>query len=139
MVRTKRVYEPPSRGDGRRLLVERRWPRGLTKARAALAAWLRDVAPSPDLHVWYGHDPARWAEFARRYRRELEAPDRRRLVDAIAEDARHGTVTLVYATRSMERNSAILLRDAVVRRLHRRAPGVRRARPRASRTRRSRA
>ncbi|HZP41104.1 MAG TPA: DUF488 family protein [Candidatus Binatia bacterium] len=113
MVKTKRVYEPPTPDDGRRVLVERLWPRGLTKERAALAEWLRDVAPSPALHEWYGHDPARWPEFQRRYRKELAAPERRRLVAALADEARRGTVTLVYATRSTERNGAVVLRDAI--------------------------
>lgn len=115
MLKTKRIYEPPAPDDGRRILVERLWPRGLTKERAALAAWLRGIAPSPALHTWYGHDPARWAEFVRRYRRELAEPERRTLLATLADEARRGTVTLVYATRSTERNNAVVLRDAIAR------------------------
>ena len=106
MVKLKRVYEPPSRADGRRVLVERLWPRGLTRADADIAEWLRDLAPSDALRRWYGHDPAKWPEFRRRYRAELRTPERRRLLEALAEHARRGTVTLVFAARDEERNSA---------------------------------
>ena len=113
MVRLKRAYDAPTRSDGRRVLVERLWPRGLTKEAAQLTAWLRDIAPSPELRRWYGHDPEKWPEFQRRYRAELHRPAARQLLAALAEQARQGTVTLIFAARDTERNSAALVRDEV--------------------------
>ena len=113
MVKLKRAYDPPARSDGRRVLVERLWPRGLKKADAQLADWLRDLAPSPALRTWYGHDPDKWPEFRRRYRAELRQPARRALLQQLAAHARRGTVTLVFAARDPERNSAVLVRAAL--------------------------
>ena len=108
-IRLKRVYETPSPEDGVRVLVERLWPRGLTKERAAVDHWLKDLAPSPELRRWFGHDPARWDEFRRRYAAELDGqPD---AVARLAALARGHRVTFVYAARDDERNSARLLRD----------------------------
>src|SRR5262245_48557185 len=112
MVKVKRVYEPVARGDGRRILVERLWPRGIAKDDPRVGEWLRDVAPSAELRRWYGHDPSRWAEFRRRYRAELRSK-RRPFVEALADRARRGNVTLVYAARDIERNSALVVRDEV--------------------------
>lgn len=109
MIKLKRVYEPPARSDGRRFLVERLWPRGLTKEAAQLTEWLRDLAPSDRLRRWYGHDPAKWPEFKRRYRTELRAPERQALLARLAAAAGTGTITLVYAARDTERNSAIVV------------------------------
>src|SRR3954468_23813291 len=100
MIRLKRAYERPSRSDGERVLVERLWPRGLTKARAAIDLWLKDVAPSPELRKWFGHDPAKWEQFQRRYRKELQG--RKEAVADLRRLARKGTVTLVYAARDEE-------------------------------------
>ena len=107
----KRVYEAPSPDDGTRILVERLWPRGLSKERAAVDVWLKDVAPSPALRTWYGHDPAKWTEFRRRYRDELRSrPDElQRLEDLV----RLGPVTFVYAARDPERNSARVLMETL--------------------------
>ena len=108
-IRIKRVYDPPSEEDGLRVLVDRLWPRGLSKARARLDDWLPFAAPSTSLRQWYGHDPARWAGFQRRYRAEFESsrPD----VSAILDHARRGgRVTLLYATREREYNNAAALR-----------------------------
>lgn len=113
MIKLKRAYEPATRNDGRRVLVDRLWPRGVGKEAAKIAEWLRDLAPSPALRRWYGHDPARWTEFKRRYRAELRSPARRRLLEALADEARRGTVTLVYAARDEERNSALIVREAL--------------------------
>src|SRR4051812_41650965 len=97
MIHLKRVYEESSNNDGLRVLVERLWPRGLTKERAAVDLWLKDIAPSPDLRKWFGHDPARWEPFQERYRRELgEKQDAVRL---LKQKAKEGSVTLVYAAR----------------------------------------
>src|SRR5690242_11674701 len=97
MIRLKRAYEPASRTDGQRILVERLWPRGLTKARAGIDLWLKDVAPSPALRKWFGHDPAKWKQFESRYRKELEANEE--AVDALRRKAKRGTITLIYAAR----------------------------------------
>ena len=107
MIHLKRVYEAPSEGDGTRVLVERLWPRGLTRERAAVDLWLKDVAPSPELRKWFGHDPTRWEQFQERYRRELrEKSDAVRL---LRQKAKEGTVTLVYAARDEEHNGALVL------------------------------
>ena len=108
MIRLKRVYEEPGPKDGLRVLVERLWPRGLTKERAAVDLWLKGVAPSPELRKWFGHDPARWEQFQERYRRELrEKKDDIRL---LKQKGKEGPVTLVYAARDEERNGALVLK-----------------------------
>jgi uncharacterized protein YeaO (DUF488 family) len=108
MIKLKRVYEEPGPKDGLRVLVERLWPRGLTKERAAVDLWLKDVAPSPGLRKWFGHDPARWERFQERYRRELlEKKDAVRL---LKQQGKEGTVTLVYAARDEEHNGAVVLK-----------------------------
>ena len=111
MICLKRAYEDPSPLDGHRVLVERLWPRGVTKERAALDLWLKDVAPSAELRRWFNHDPARWPEFQRRYREELlrqpqELAELRRLAAA-------GPVTLVYGSRDEEHNAAVVLRGFI--------------------------
>lgn len=108
-IRLKRAYEPAEKDDGVRLLVERLWPRGLTKEKAAVAEWLKDIAPTRLLRKWYGHDPEKWPEFRRRYLKELRAnPDEvRRLRARIKE----GPVTFVYAAKDEKRNSAAVLKN----------------------------
>jgi uncharacterized protein YeaO (DUF488 family) len=113
----KRAYEPPAPEDGWRVLVDRLWPRGVSKARLRLDAWVRDVAPSTELRKWFNHDPDRWDEFVRRYRAELRAPEREALLSELAERARHGTVTLIYGARDTEHNEAAVLQDVVQDRL----------------------
>lgn len=108
-VRITRAYEPADGGDGYRVLVDRLWPRGVSKAKARLDAWMKEIAPSTELRRWFGHDPARWDEFERRYRAELAEPERRRLVDELADRATHGPITLVYGARDTLHNEAILL------------------------------
>src|SRR3954468_23914569 len=108
MIRLKRAYEPPSKSDGQRILVERLWPRGLTKARAAIDQWLKDVAPSPELRKWFAHDPAKWKQFQQRYWKELKASDE--AVNVLRTKSRKGTVTLVYAARDEEHNGAVALK-----------------------------
>lgn len=110
-VRLKRVYAAPSADDGRRVLVERLWPRGVRKADAALDEWLRDIAPSPELRRWYGHDPDKWPEFRRRYREELAA--REDLLARLQAFRAEGPLTLVFAARDPERSSAAVLREAL--------------------------
>lgn len=109
MVKTKRAYEPAASGDGYRVLVDRLWPRGLTKEEAHLDHWARDVAPSPGLRTWYGHNPARFREFSERYRQELaRSPAREAFLDLLVR-ATHGRVTLVYSTRDERHSSAAVL------------------------------
>ena len=111
-VRLKRAYEPADAADGVRILVDRLWPRGVSKADARIDEWIRDVAPSTELRTWFGHDPARWAEFQRRYRAEIRAnPDRLAQLRALA---RKGTMTLVYAARDEVHNDAVVLRDVLL-------------------------
>jgi uncharacterized protein YeaO (DUF488 family) len=108
MIHLKRVYEEPSSNDGVRVLVERLWPRGLTKERAAVDLWLKDVAPSPELRKWFGHDPARWEQFQERYRLELR--EKKDAVRLLKHKAKEGTVTLVYAARDEVHNGALVLK-----------------------------
>ncbi|OPZ45313.1 MAG: hypothetical protein BWY94_01424 [Actinobacteria bacterium ADurb.BinA094] len=115
MIRLKRAYEDAATGDGRRVLVERLWPRGVTKEKAALDLWLKDVAPSRDLRTWFGHDPAKWPEFRRRYREELDG--REDEVAQLADLSREGTVTFVYGARDEEHNAAVVLKEYVEERL----------------------
>jgi uncharacterized protein YeaO (DUF488 family) len=103
------VYAEPEPDDGARVLVDRVWPRGLTKARAALDEWCRDVAPSGELRSWYGHDPERFAEFSRRYRLELEDPRRAAALAHLRELAGAGPLTLLTATRQLEISQAAVL------------------------------
>jgi uncharacterized protein YeaO (DUF488 family) len=91
IIHLKRVYEAPSTNDGVRVLVERLWPRGLTKERAAVDLWLKDIAPSPELRKWFGHDPARWEQFEKRYRQELR--EKKDAVRLLKQQAKEGTVT----------------------------------------------
>lgn len=109
MFKLKRVYEPPAADDGFRVLVDRLWPRGVSKEQAALDVWLKDVAPSPALRAWFGHDPAKFDEFAERYQAELAenpaAEHLRRL------EREHQVVTLVYAAKDVEHNHAFVLRE----------------------------
>ena len=112
MLRLKRAYEPPATSDGRRILVDRLWPRGLSKERAAIDEWMKEIAPSTELRRWFGHDPDRWREFQRRYKRELRT--RSDLVLEIARLAAHGAVTLVYGARDEAHNDAVVLRDILL-------------------------
>jgi uncharacterized protein YeaO (DUF488 family) len=102
MIKLKRAYEKPARDDGERILVERLWPRGLTKPQAKLDLWLKDVAPSTELRKWFGHDPDRWDEFRRRYQKELRSKED--LIELLKRKAKAGTITLIYAARDEEHN-----------------------------------
>ncbi len=116
-LKLKRVYEPAEDADGTRFLVERLWPRGVSKQAARLEGWLKEAAPSPELRKWYGHDPAKWREFRRRYLAELAGA-----AEALAPlqaAARKGIVTLVFAARDPQHSSARLLKEF----LEQEAPG----------------
>jgi len=110
-VAQKRVYEEPEPGDGVRVLVERLWPRGLTKERARVDLWLKDIAPSREMHIWYGHDPVKFAEFRRRYEAELAVDPGRAALAELRALARKQHVTLVFASRDVEHSNAIILRE----------------------------
>lgn len=105
----RRIYEPPAKDDGARVLVDRIWPRGVTKEEAKLDLWLKAIAPSTALRKWYGHDPAKWAEFRRRYRAELaENPEPAAELKALMAK---GRVTLLFAAHDVEHSHAVVLRD----------------------------
>jgi uncharacterized protein YeaO (DUF488 family) len=108
-VRVRRVYEDPEPADGARVLVDRIWPRGLSKARAALDDWCKDVAPSDELRKWYGHDPGRFTEFSRRYQRELDDPDRAAAMRRLRELSTQQQLTLLTATRQPDISEAAVL------------------------------
>ena len=116
-VRLQRAYDDPQPDDGHRVLVDRVWPRGRTKAELRLDAWARDLGPSTGLRKWFGHDPARWNEFQTRYRAELADPGRAEALDALATIARSGRVTIVYGARDREHNQAQVIADEIARRL----------------------
>lgn len=109
MIQVKRVYESPSRQDGLRVLVDRLWPRGLSKQRAAIDWWPKELAPSPELRRWFAHDPAKWHSFQRRYRQELRA--QAEVLRELKEKSRHATVTLLYGARDSEHNGALVLQQ----------------------------
>jgi uncharacterized protein YeaO (DUF488 family) len=112
-IQLKRVYEPPSKEDGIRILVDRLWPRGLTKKKAAVDLWLKDIAPTTELRKWFGHDPARWKEFQVRYRKELRAD--KEAVNLLKQKSKEGTVTLVYGAKDQEHNEALVLQQMLDR------------------------
>ncbi len=109
VIRVRRVYEDPEPGDGSRILVDRLWPRGLRKDAAALDDWLRDVAPSSELRTWYGHDPAKFAEFLLRYTAELGMPSSRAALGRLRTLAAEGPLTLLTATAGAKRSHAAVL------------------------------
>ena len=107
MIRIKRVYEPPAKDDGERFLVERLWPRGIKKEALPMKAWWKEAAPSNALRQWFQHDPAKWEEFQKRYRAELNKKSQG--LQTLLEAARQGPVTLLYSSRDMEHNNAVAL------------------------------
>ena len=108
MIKLKRVYETPDAQDGTRVLVERLWPRGLNKQHAKVDEWLKEIAPSTELRKWFAHDPARWAEFQTRYKTELA--EKSVLVAQLKQMARNATITLVFAAKDEQHNSALVLK-----------------------------
>ena len=110
-VRVRRIYDEPTRQDGTRVLVDRIWPRGMTKARAQLDEWCKQVAPSTELRTWYAHDPRRFAEFSRRYRAELAEPERATALEHLRSLAGTGDLTLLTATKQPDISEAAVLAD----------------------------
>ena len=111
-VKLKRAYELPAADDGTRVLVDRLWPRGVSKEHAALDQWMKDISPSTELRKWFGHDPARWEEFCRRYTEELHQNAER--LSQLRSLTREGPVTLVYSAHDEVQNDAIVLRDLLL-------------------------
>lgn len=108
-IEIKRVYEEPDVADGLRILVDRLWPRGLSKGKAQVDIWLKDIAPSTELRKWFGHEPARWAAFQAKYRRELKS--NADLVAVLKEKAAKGRVTLLYGAKDVIHNEAVVLQE----------------------------
>lgn len=114
-IQVKRAYDPPANGDGLRVLVDRLWPRGLSKAAASVDVWVKEVAPSVALRRWFNHDPRKWREFRRRYAEEL---DGNRAVAALVGAVRRGRVTLLFSAKNTEYNNAVALQIYLSNRLH---------------------
>jgi uncharacterized protein YeaO (DUF488 family) len=112
-IKIKRVYEEANKEDGKRILVDRLWPRGLPKAKAKVDAWLKDVSPSTELRKWFGHEPSRWEEFKRRYRTELEK-NNKQLAD-LKQLTKTTAVTLVYSAKDEQHNGAVVLKEFLER------------------------
>jgi len=117
MLKVKRVYEEPATEDGFRILIDRLWPRGLTKERAKVDLWLKDIAPSDALRKWFQHDPEQWLEFKRRYFSELK--DKKESLDLIGSKAKKGTVTLLFGAKEEKFNNAIVLKEYFQKRMKR--------------------
>lgn len=113
-IKIKRVYEQPSKDDGTRILVDRLWPRGVSKEKAKIDLWLKEIAPTTELRKWFGHDPEKWQRFRGRYQTELRHNDE--VVKMLKAKARQGPITLVYAARDERHNEAVVLREFLVRR-----------------------
>ncbi|MEO9133051.1 MAG: DUF488 domain-containing protein [Sphingomonas sp.] len=113
-IRLKRAYDPPNHGDGLRILVDRLWPRGVTKAKAGIDEWIKDIAPTTALRQWFGHDPARWDSFRDRYRAELAG--HADILVRLRHLAKQAPITLVYSARDEVHNDAVVLRDVLLNR-----------------------
>jgi uncharacterized protein YeaO (DUF488 family) len=117
MITAKRAYEPAERADGYRVLIDRLWPRGVSKAKARLDAWEKEIAPSRELREWYGHDPAKWLEFRARYKKELRAATAKTILTDLVRRAQRGRVTLVYGSRAAEISDVAVLERMLRRRV----------------------
>lgn len=111
MVKIKRIYDPPSKDDGERILVDRLWPRGIKKEDAMIDEWLKDIAPSDELRKWFSHEPSKWQEFRKRYRSELKKNPV--LIERLITESKKGTITLLFAAKDIERNNAVVLREMI--------------------------
>ena len=111
MIKIKRIYNPPAAGDGFRVLVDRLWPRGLTKEKAKVDLWMRDISPSNDLRKWYGHDPDKWAEFKKKYLGEIK--EKKEEFDLLRKRAKEGTVTFLFSSKEEKLNNAHALKEFV--------------------------
>ncbi len=113
MIRIKRVYDAPGGEDGERILVDRLWPRGLTREEARVVSWFKELGPTTALRKWFGHDPSRWEEFRKRYERELREPEKRAILRDLAGKSRHGVVTLVFGAKDELHNNAMALKHVI--------------------------
>jgi uncharacterized protein YeaO (DUF488 family) len=113
VLKIKRAYDKPESADGKRILIDRLWPRGISKADARIDEWLKDLGPSTDLRKWFGHDPEKWEEFRKRYIKELSAPDKSMLLEKIARTAEHGSITLIYSAKDTEHSDVKVLEDLI--------------------------
>lgn len=113
MLKTKRVYEKRAQGDGKRIYVDRLWPRGLKKEDAAMDEWLKDLSPSDELRKWFGHEPERFSEFRERYIKELSSADKKIFLERIAAMAEDSNVTLLYSASNTEYNNAVVLAELI--------------------------
>ena len=111
MLKVKRIYDRASPDDGKRILVDRLWPRGLKKEDAKINEWLKDIAPSDELRKWFAHDPKKWKEFKERYKKELK--DKGEILARLKKEVKHGDVTLLYSTRDEEHNNAVALMETL--------------------------
>jgi uncharacterized protein YeaO (DUF488 family) len=113
MIKVKRIYDSPSRGDGKRILVDRLWPRGVKKDEAKIDEWLKDIAPSDALRKWFGHDPRKWPAFREKYKKELQ--ERSETIGRLRKEAKRGRVTLLFAAKDPEHNNAVVLKELIGR------------------------
>lgn len=113
MLNIKRAYDKKESGDGKRILIDRLWPRGLSKAEADIDEWVKELGPSTELRKWFGHDPERWAEFQKRYIRELSEADKKALLENISQMARRQNVTLIYSAKDTEHNDVKVLEEII--------------------------
>jgi uncharacterized protein YeaO (DUF488 family) len=109
MLKVKRIYDPIAADDGKRILVDRLWPRGIKKEKAHIDEWVKEIAPSNELRKWYSHDPAKWSEFKKRYKQEIAGETER--LKKIKAEARKQTVTLLFSSKELERNNAVALKE----------------------------
>ena len=112
----KRVYEDPAKSDGKRILIDRLWPRGLTKEKASVDLWLKDIAPSTELRKWFNHEPAKWHEFIKRYQAELDGNSL--VVEQLRNELKAGTATLVYGAKDQQHNDAVVLQEYLTTKQH---------------------
>jgi len=111
MIKIKRAYDPLSSDDGKRILVDRLWPRGIKKEDAAIDEWLKDIAPSTELRKWYSHDPAKWGEFKKRYKIELK--DKIGIIDRLRQESKKRTITFLFSAKATELNNAVALKQFI--------------------------
>ena len=111
MIKIKRIYDAPTPDDGIRILVDRLWPRGVSKEKAKVDLWLKEIAPNNELRKWYGHDPKKWAEFRKRYFSNLDT--KRELVNQIVQKTKEGDVTLLYSSKEEKLNNAVALKEYI--------------------------
>ncbi len=111
MIVLKRIYDPASQDDGKRILVDRLWPRGISKDKADIDGWLKEIAPSDELRKWFLHDPAKWEEFRNRYKNELKRKEKEGLIEGLRKAGKKGKVTLLFSAKDVLHNNAVVLKE----------------------------